>query len=92
MFNVPLLICNLIYPSVGGMAGCISVSQIIGLMCELGSPAVPNPLCIPRAHEIFSPEGNTNLDRITVGVQKAIEKLEWYANAMKTQKLTAGSL
>ena len=61
-------------------------------MCELGSVAVPNPVSIPKVHENFAENGKTSNSHIIDNVEKYIQKLEWYAEALKEQKKKAGTL
>ncbi|XP_075259599.1 FMN-dependent NADPH-azoreductase-like [Convolutriloba macropyga] len=72
--------------SAGILSGVVCAQQLITLMNELGSPVVPQAVCIPTVHETRTPNGKTNNDHIVGGVKTLIGNLEWYADALRSQR------
>ncbi|XP_063720520.1 quinone reductase-like [Symsagittifera roscoffensis] len=78
--------------STGIYSGIVCAQQLVTMMTELGSPVIPTPVCIPTVHESMDPAGRTNNEHIVNNVAKMIKGIEWYGDAMRSQRKKFGLL
>lgn len=56
-------------------------------MNELGLVNIPTGVNIPVVQKAFTENGETNEDKVIERVDKLINELKWYAEALNAQKL-----
>lgn len=73
--------------SVGGFGGVRAAMQLRAMLAELGMPSIPSTFPISKVHEAFSEEGKDLTGNYEMRIGRFLDELEWYAEALKNQRL-----
>jgi NAD(P)H-dependent FMN reductase len=72
--------------SVGGFGGARAAMQLRSLLPEVGMPTIPTIFSISKVQDVFDAKGNPTDKDYSKRAVKFFKELEWYANAMKTER------
>lgn len=62
------------------------------MLNELGIVPLPARVALPTVHKKFDADGQPTDTRFEENVQRMVNELSWYADALLTQKNTVGSV
>ncbi len=72
--------------SAGSFGGVRAAVHIRAIMGELGMPSIPSMFPIPKVQDAFDAEGIAIDEAYNRRVKRFLSELDWYAEAMKTQR------
>ncbi len=73
--------------SAGQFGGVRAAMQLRMMLAELGTPSIPSLLPVPRADRVLTEDGSVLEPWIERASKKVFDELEWYAQAMATQRV-----
>ena len=73
--------------SAGQFGGVRAAMQLRMTLAELGMPSIPSLLPIPRIHHALDAEGVPTADWLGKASDRFLAELEWYARALKRQRV-----
>ncbi|MFF7708874.1 NAD(P)H-dependent oxidoreductase [Pseudomonas sp. NPDC007930] len=72
--------------SAGGFGGVRAAMQLRMTLGELGMPSIPSLFAIPRIGSALSDDGQPAEPRTRQQMERFLDELQWYAEALKTQR------
>ena len=69
--------------SAGQFGGVRAAMQLRMTLAELGMPAIPSLLPVPRVAQAFTPEGEPTDARFEGHAERFFREFEWYAEALR---------
>ena len=60
--------------------------QLRAMLAELGMPSIPSTFPISKIHETMSDDGKALDENYNKRIERFIDELEWYAEALKEQR------
>ncbi len=72
--------------SVGSFGGVRVADHLRAVLAELGMPAIPSSLPIPRVHQVFDENGTLIDQAYTRRFERFLSEFEWYMQALATQR------
>ena len=76
--------------SAGPFGGVRALVNLRGILAELGTPSIPSAFPISQIHSAFDADGNSLDTPYDERVVKFLDEFEWYANALRRERLRAG--
>lgn len=78
--------------TIGDFGGVRASALIQPFLNELGMISLPVRVALPTVHTKFDSEGQPTDTRFQDNVQRMVDELVWYADALNNQKTTSGNV
>jgi NAD(P)H-dependent FMN reductase len=72
--------------SAGSFGGVRAVEHLRSVVAELGMPAIPSSVPIPRIHSAFAKDGAPKDERLSKSFDRFAGELEWYSEALAARR------
>lgn len=72
--------------SAGSFGGVRAAVHLRSVLAELGMPAIPSELAVPKVREAFDDAGEATDARLPRRAARFLDELEWYARAMARER------
>ncbi len=72
--------------SAGPFGGVRAAMQLRAMLAELGMPSIPAIFPIPKVQDAFDEQGNAKDESYSARINRFLDELEWYAEALKAQR------
>jgi NAD(P)H-dependent FMN reductase len=73
--------------SAGAFGGVRAAMQLRAMLCELGTPSIPSLLPVPKVRDAFDEDGRPRDEAYHRRAARFFDELEWYAQALKQQRV-----
>ncbi|UDL93863.1 NAD(P)H-dependent oxidoreductase [Lichenihabitans sp. PAMC28606] len=73
--------------SAGQFGGVRAAMQLRMVLSELGMPSIPSLMPIPKIGQALADDGTPSDERTLTSLDRFLDEFEWYAAALKRQKL-----
>jgi NAD(P)H-dependent FMN reductase len=75
----------------GAFGGVRSAVHLQAVLCELGMPSIASTFPVPRVSQAFDEQGRELTPAASRRFDRFAAELEWYAEALKNQRLAKGT-
>lgn len=72
--------------SAGSFGGVRATEHLRNIFAELGAPAIPSSLPVPKVQDILDDDGNMKEEANERRLSRLLDEFEWYMEALRNQR------
>ncbi len=72
--------------SVGAFGGILAGTHLRQILAEMGAPAIPSQLAIPKVQNVFGENGELLDENYERRIERFLDEFDWYVTALSEQR------